>query len=63
MGKKERACKTCHLITSKNICPSCLTHSLSEDYSGIVYILDPQRSRIARELNIDKRGKYALRVR
>ncbi|MHA1732232.1 MAG: transcription elongation factor subunit Spt4 [Promethearchaeota archaeon] len=60
---KEKACKNCHLITRKNICPKCKTYSLSDDFSGIVYILDPAKSKIARELNINEKGKYALKVR
>lgn len=60
---KERACKNCHLITRKNICPNCRTYTLSDDYSGIVYILQPERSEIAKELNINEKGKYALKVR
>jgi transcription elongation factor SPT4 len=60
---KERACKNCHLITSKGYCPKCKTQSLSEDYSGIVIILNPKTSQLARRLNFDVAGKYALRVR
>ena len=60
---KERACKTCHLITHKSFCPKCKTHTLSDDFSGEVIILDPKRSAIARRLNFDVPGKYALRVR
>jgi len=60
---KERACKTCHLITSKEMCPKCKTHSLSDDFSGIVVVLDPKNSDVAKRLNFDTAGKYALRVR
>ncbi|MHA1338952.1 MAG: transcription elongation factor subunit Spt4 [Promethearchaeota archaeon] len=61
---KERACKTCHLITRKNFCPKCKTNTtLSDDYSGVVIILDPKNSQVAKKLNITVAGKYALRVR
>lgn len=60
---KERACKSCHLITRKEYCPKCKTHSLSEDFTGKVIILDPQNSQIAKRLNFDVAGMYALRVR
>ena len=61
MGK-ERACKTCHLITRKDFCPKC-NGQLSEDFSGILVVIKPNESKIAKELKIDKPGKYALRVR
>ncbi|MHA1719791.1 MAG: transcription elongation factor subunit Spt4 [Promethearchaeota archaeon] len=60
---KERACRTCHLITTKAFCPKCKTQTLSDDFSGAVIILDPKNSIIAKRLNFDVPGKYALRVR
>ena len=60
---KERACRTCHLMTYKTFCPKCKTPTLSDDFSGAVIILDPEHSIIARRLNFDVRGKFALRVR
>ena len=61
---KEKACKNCHLITKNEaICPKCKTHTLSEDFSGEVILLDPRKSKIARYMNIIIKGKYALRVR
>ncbi|MBD3253582.1 MAG: hypothetical protein GF383_00735 [Candidatus Lokiarchaeota archaeon] len=61
---KEKACKTCHLLTkNESICPKCKTHTLSEDYNGEVIILKPEGSIIADYLKIRVPGKYALRVR
>ncbi len=60
---KERACKTCHLMTHKEYCPKCKTHTLSDDFSGAVVILQPKHSNLAKRLNFDTPGKYALRVR
>ncbi|MHA1209201.1 MAG: transcription elongation factor subunit Spt4 [Candidatus Freyarchaeota archaeon] len=60
---KEKACKICHLLVTKQICPNCKTSSLSSDYSGIVIIFDPENSQIAQKLQIKHKGKYALRVR
>jgi len=61
---KEKACKNCHLITKKEqICPKCKTHSLSDDYTGEVIIINPSGSRFAEYLKIHFPGKYALRVR
>jgi len=61
---KEKACKTCDLITRNDtICPKCKTHSLSEDYNGEVIILKPKESKISEYLKVIIPGKYALRVR
>ncbi len=61
---KDKACKTCHLITkNETICPKCKTHTLSEDYTGEVIILKPKESIISEYLKVGVPGKYALRVR
>jgi len=51
------------MIVSGKVCPVCKTSSLSSDWSGYVIILDPPNSTIAKKLNINVPGKYALRVR
>jgi len=61
---KEKACKNCHLITkNETICPKCKTHTLSEDFTGEVIIINPKESKFAQNLKIQFPGKYALRVR
>ena len=60
---KERACRTCHLITRQLICPQCHTHTLSTDFTGIIIILDAKNSGMAKKMSITVPGKYALKVR
>ncbi len=59
----EKACSTCHVITTGNVCPRCKTTSLSDDFSGLVIIFDPENSAIAKAMNIKEKGRYALKVR
>ena len=59
----EKACPICHLITRENICPKCKTSSLSDDFSGLVMIFNPELSAIAKAMNIKEKGRYALKVR
>lgn len=68
---KPRACRECHFLTTEDRCPNCRSTNLSSSYTGIVVILpgrdtrsDPRKSSyVAARLNIDKPGKYALKVR
>jgi DNA-directed RNA polymerase subunit E" len=60
---KNKACKTCHVLTTKSHCPICKSTNLSESYSGLVLIFDPETSIIAQKLNISQPGEYALQVR
>lgn len=60
---REKACTSCHMIVYGNVCPNCKGTSLSEDFTGVIIILNPETSEIARKAGITKPGKYALKVR
>jgi DNA-directed RNA polymerase subunit E" len=59
----EKACTNCHFLTKENVCPKCRSTSLSDDYSGLVIVFDPEGSAIAKAMNIKEKGRFALRVR
>ncbi len=59
----DRACRNCHLITDGTVCPECKSTDLSDDFSGVVIILNPEGSEIAKLMNINKKGRYAVRIR
>jgi DNA-directed RNA polymerase subunit E" len=59
----EKACTNCHFLTKENVCPKCKSTSLSDDYSGLAIVFDPESSAIAKAMNIKEKGRYALRVR
>jgi DNA-directed RNA polymerase subunit E" len=50
-------------MTKENMCPKCKTSSLSDDFSGLVIMVDPSGSNIAKAMNIKEKGRYALKVR
>lgn len=58
-----RACRLCKILTEREICPVCRGKDLSEDYTGLLVVLDPESSELAKKLGVDDRGRYALRVR
>ena len=60
---REKACTNCHFITKENVCAKCKSTNLSEDYSGIVVMFDPENSSIAKTMKIKEKGRYALKVR
>jgi len=51
------------MITTRSKCPNCGSDRLSKDFTGIIIILDPEGSQLAKLMGITKPGTYALRVR
>ncbi|MHA1972216.1 MAG: transcription elongation factor subunit Spt4 [Candidatus Hodarchaeales archaeon] len=62
---KLKACKKCNsIVQGEEVCPICKTHNyLSKNFSGMVIISDPETSKIAKKLNINRPGTYAIKVR
>lgn len=59
--KNLTACKNCHLLTEKDVCPICGVPT-SKRWRGYVIIRDPVRSKVAKKMKIGKPGNYALKV-
>lgn len=60
MVEKKRVCKECGTLTLEKECPTCSSKSFVDKYKGRVVILDEQ-SDIAKRLNIEKKGNYAMK--
>jgi len=59
---RELACKKCKALTTGKMCPVCKSTELSRDWSGIILLLDADKSKIAATLEISVPHKYALKV-
>ncbi len=60
---KKKFCKKCKLLVVGNSCPICGGNAFTETYYGLVSIIDVNRSKIGKELEISVPGEYALKVR
>lgn len=66
MAKTRVVCRECHLVQESeepDACPNCNAQTFTEDWAGYVIIGHPAESEIAREMGVDRPGKYALKVR
>ncbi len=59
---KEYACRKCKTLTTEKICPHCKSTEMSDEWSGLVIILDVATSNVAQTLGITVPGRYALKV-
>lgn len=59
----DQVCRECHRIVSGQTCPICGTSNLSSDWSGLVIIVDPEKSEIGKKIGVEVADRYALKVR
>jgi DNA-directed RNA polymerase subunit E" len=62
MAKKERACRICRTIYEGDKCPNCNHQEYSEDFKGKVMILDSEKSELAKNMKVAKKGTYAIKL-
>ena len=61
--KLVRVCRECHRVVEGETCTVCGSGNISTDWAGYLVIIDPQRSEVAKKMNITLPGRYALKVR
>lgn len=62
-GPVLKACKSCQRVFDDlDVCPVC-NGQTTKEWQGLIVVLDPSRSEIAKRSNITEAGRYALKVR
>ena len=59
----SRACRKCKIISEEAACPICRGTDLSDDYSGLLVVLESENSQLAEKMEIKEEGRYALKIR
>ncbi len=60
---KEKACKICNAIFEGEKCPKCGSKNITESFKGQIVILNPEKSEIAKEINLKEKGNFAIKTR
>ena len=59
-----KACKQCrYIVYTEKICPKCNSKDLSDKFSGMVIILDAERSEVAKMSSLTTPGNYAVKIK
>lgn len=63
MAQKLKVCKECGKLVDLdiNICPACNSNNFNEKFKGMAEILNVKESEIAKQLNVEHNGTYALK--
>ena len=59
---KELACRKCRMLTTEKACPNDGSTELSNEWSGLIVIINAGKSQVAKTLGITRPGRYALKV-
>ncbi|MCL5419339.1 MAG: DNA-directed RNA polymerase, subunit E'' [Candidatus Marsarchaeota archaeon] len=59
----DQACKNCRFIVMQGgVCPICGSNQLTTKWSGMVVVLNVEKSEIAKKLGIKMDGSYAINI-
>ncbi|AFL67305.1 transcription elongation factor subunit Spt4 [Desulfurococcus amylolyticus] len=63
-GKSFKACRRCRSLVPKNAetCPVCGSQDFTFEWNGIIIIVNPEKSLIAKILEINNPGKYVIKL-
>ena len=63
MADKFKACRQCkRIIESGNKCPECGSDDVVDSFKGKILVTNPEKSTLAQNLKVNKKGTYALKL-
>ncbi|MFH1400243.1 MAG: transcription elongation factor subunit Spt4 [Nanoarchaeota archaeon] len=60
---KKKACRKCKIFVDGDICPICKKDSFTTNWQGRIYFVSTAKSFIAKEMDVEYKGEYAIKVR
>jgi len=58
----KKACKKCKILVDGNVCPICKGNQFVDNWKGKIYIINPEKSEIAKKVGLKIKGGYAIKV-
>ncbi|MBW3002550.1 DNA-directed RNA polymerase, subunit E'' [Candidatus Woesearchaeota archaeon] len=59
---KKKACKNCKIFVEGDECPVCKGTQFVTNWKGRLYIIDANKSEIAKKIGAKVKGEYAIKV-
>jgi DNA-directed RNA polymerase subunit E" len=60
---KKKVCKACKMFVDGAECPVCHGQSFSTNFQGRIFIVDPEKSEVAKKIGLAHKGEYAIKAR
>lgn len=63
-SKPFKACRSCRYLVDKDmeICPMCGSKDFTDEWSGVIIVIKPEDSEIAKRLELIHRGRFAIKI-
>ena len=58
----RKACKKCKIIVEGSVCPICKGNQFADSWKGRIFIMDPDKSEVAKRVGLTVKGEYAIKV-
>ncbi|MEK6937226.1 MAG: transcription elongation factor subunit Spt4 [Nanoarchaeota archaeon] len=59
----KKVCKKCKLIFEGSVCPLCKSDSFGQSWKGRIFMIDANKSEIAKKIGMTAKGEYAIKVK
>lgn len=59
----ERACKVCRRLVKGNVCPVDKGSDLTRSWRGVLVVVNPEVSTIAKEAGLTSPGRFAIKIK
>ena len=60
---KSKACKICKTIYYEDKCPKCGSKEFTDSHKGKIHVLNSEKSEIAKKMNLNSNGEFAIKTR
>ena len=60
---KKKVCKNCKIFVDGSECPICHGVNFVTNWKGRIAVLDANKSEIAKKIEINVKGEYAIKAR
>jgi DNA-directed RNA polymerase subunit E" len=60
---KQKACKNCNKIYEGEKCIKCDSRESTDSFKGRIVVFNPEKSEIAKKLNLKEKGNFAIKTR
>ncbi len=60
---KDKACKICRTVYVGDKCPKCGSKESTDSYKGKIFVINAEKSEIAKKINLNSEGEFAIKTR